>query len=147
MFLKVKEIFIIFLLVKVRSLATVDNWDVFLKITIPRWYPNCHSKTGKIHLLLIRPLPRIQNFQKPFKTSAMEKSCLKKPNATNKVLIDFIYLLQRHKNWRLNKGAIDEAMKLFPFISTHIEFIWRQARPEAVDLSVRVEFTTKKKGN
>ena len=74
---------------------------------------------------------------------ATENSGLMKPNEAKKdrtALVGFFLCF-------FNKGAIDEAMKLFPFISTHIEFIWRQARPAAVDLSVRVEFRTKKKGN
>ena len=76
----------------------------------------------------------------------MENSGLKKPNATNKDrTAPVFFLLQRHKNGQLNKGAIDEAMKLFPFKSTQIQLIWRQARPAAVDPSVRVDFTTNKK--
>ena len=60
-------------------------------------------------------------------------------------LVDF--LLQRHKNGSFNKGAIYESMKISPFKSTQIKIIWRQARPADVYPSVRVEFTTKKKGH
>ena len=56
-------------------------------------------------------------------------------------------LSQRHKNGRLNKDAIDAAMEYFPFKSSQIKFIWRLARGVAVDTNVRVEFTTKNKGN
>ena len=43
--------------------------------------------------------------------------------------------------------GINGAMKVFPFKSTQINLIWGQARPAAVDPSIRVDFTTKKKGN
>ena len=44
----------------------------------------------------------------------MENSGLNKSNSTNKDQTDLVFfLLQRHKNGRLNKCAIDEAMKLF----------------------------------
>ena len=74
---------------------------------------------------------------------ATENSCLMKPNEANKdrtALVGFFSCF-------FNKGAIDEAMKLFPFKITQIKLIWRQARPSAVGPSVRVYFTTKKKGN
>ena len=56
------------------------------------------------------------------------------------------FLLQRHKNVSLNKGAIYESMKISPFKITQIKIIWRQASPVVVDTRVRVDFTTKKKG-
>ena len=47
----------------------------------------------------------------------------------------------------MNQGSFDDAMELFPFKSTQIKLIWRQAIPADVDPSVRLDFTTKKKEN
>ena len=78
----------------------------------------------------------------------MNSLCQKKRNATNEERISLVnFLSQRHKNGRLNKGAIDAAMEYFPFKRIQIKVIWRLARDAAVDLNVRVDFTTKKKGN
>ena len=82
------------------------------------------------------------------KTAAMNSSCQKKRNTKKEERIALvIFLSQRHKNARLNKGAIDAAMEYFPFKRSQIKVIWRLARDAAVDPNVRVEFTTKNKGN
>ena len=82
------------------------------------------------------------------KTAAMNNSGLKKPNATNKDRMALVvFLSQRHKNGRLNKGAIAAAEEHFPVKSTQIKAIWRLARANAVDPNVRVDFKTKMKGN
>ena len=78
----------------------------------------------------------------------MNSSCQKKHNATNEERIAIVtFLSERHKNGRLNKGAIDVAMEYFPFKRSQIKVIWRLARDADVDPNARVEFTTKKKGN
>ena len=78
----------------------------------------------------------------------MNNPCQKKRNATNKERIAIvIFLSQRHKNGRLNKGAIDAEMAYFPFKRSQIKVIWIIARYAAVDLNVRVDFTTKRKVN
>ena len=78
----------------------------------------------------------------------MNSSCQKKRNATNEERIALVtFLSQRHKNGRLNKGAIDAAMEYFPFQRSQIKVIRRLAMDVAVDMKVRVEFMTKQKGN
>ena len=78
----------------------------------------------------------------------MNSSCQKKRNATNEEKIALVtFLSQHHKNVCFNKGAIDAAMEYFPFKGRQIKVIWRLARDAAVDLNVRVDFTTKNKGN
>ena len=78
----------------------------------------------------------------------MNISFQKKHNATNEEQIALVtFLSQRHKNCRLNKGAIDAAMEYFPFKRSQIKVIWRLARDAAVDPNVRLDFTNKKKGN
>ena len=78
----------------------------------------------------------------------MNNSGLKKPNATNEDWMALVvFLSQRHKNGRLNKGAIAAAEEHFPFKSIQIKTIWRLARANAIGLNVRVDFKTKMKGN
>ena len=78
----------------------------------------------------------------------MNSSCQKKRNATNEERIALVnFLSRRHKNVRLNKGAIDAAMEYFPFKRSQIKVIWRLVTDAAVDPNVQVDFTTKKKGN
>ena len=78
----------------------------------------------------------------------MNSSCQEKHNATNEERIALVaFLSQSHKNGCLNKGAIDAAMIYFPFKRSQIKVIWIIARVAAVDTNVRVDFTTKKKGN
>ena len=78
----------------------------------------------------------------------MNSSCQRKHNATNEEQIAIVtFLSQRHRNGRLNKGAIDVAMEYFPFKRSQIKVIWRLARDADFDPNARVEFTTKKKGN
>ena len=78
----------------------------------------------------------------------MNSSCQNKRNAKNEEQINLVtFLSQHHKNGRLNKGAIDAAMEYFPFKMSQIKVIWRLARGAAVGPNIRVDFTTKKKGN
>ena len=78
----------------------------------------------------------------------MNSSCENKRNATNEELIALVtFLSHRHKNGHLNKGAIDAVMKYFPFKRSQIKVIWRLARDADVDPHVRVDCTTKKKGD
>jgi hypothetical protein len=78
----------------------------------------------------------------------MENSRKKKPNASDEVRHALVvFLSQRHKNGRLNKGAIDAAKEHFPFEKSQINRIWKLARDNAVDPNVPSDYATKKKGN
>ena len=82
------------------------------------------------------------------KTTAMENSCKNKPNASDDVRHGLVvFLSQRHKNGRLNKGAIAAAKEHFPFEKSQINRIWKLARDNAVNPNVKSDYKTKKKGN
>ena len=78
----------------------------------------------------------------------MENSNRKKPNASNEVRHALVvFLSQRHKNGRLEKGAIDAAKENFPFGKSQINRIWQRARGNVVDPNVQSDYTSKKMGN
>ncbi len=72
----------------------------------------------------------------------------RKPNASDVDRTSLVvFLSQRHKNGRLVKGALEEALTLFPFKKSQIQSLWKRAREGVLDPNVEVDISNRKKGN
>lgn len=71
----------------------------------------------------------------------------RKPNATDGERTSLVvFLSQHHKNGRLVKGTLQEALSLFPFQTSQIQSIWRRAKEGVLDPNKKVDLSSRKKG-